>query len=179
MNEDEPTVLLIPIEFERRAMLTMPFDDTGLFQLFKILDDITIDKAVEFAEMIQWLDRIFHSEEIVAGLRENGVDDPSTLIPELIRKMGQELGLLDENTPAENEQAKQRKVIEQKRIEQQLVKFSYHMLEQKRYRNRVDVARLASRTLGRQVETNTWTQRVNRWAQDRLPKIKLRKRSGS
>jgi len=60
--------------------------------------------------------------------------------------------------------------------EERLISFCYLLLRE-RHTNRPGVARFASEVLGREIKTNTWTQRVNRWARDRrLPKIELRKR---
>ena len=173
-NEQGSTVLHIPILLGHRSMLDMTFEDEGLFRLYQFLEDVGLKNALEFLELMKVYEETLQREDIADALHKNGINDPISFLPDMVVQLGQQFGL-EPDVPLTDEE----KLQKQKKDEQQLVKFSYRMLVLKRYRNRVDVARLASRVLGRRIEPNTWTQRVNRWAKDRLPKVGLRNRSHS
>jgi hypothetical protein len=66
--------------------------------------------------------------------------------------------------------------IEGSTEEDRLLSFCYYLLKE-RHIDRKNAARFASMALRREIKTNTWTQRVNRWQRSReLPEVGLRAR---
>jgi len=60
--------------------------------------------------------------------------------------------------------------------EERLLSFCYYLLRE-RHIDRKNAARFASTALRKEIKTNTWTQRVNRWQRSReLPEVGLRAR---